>query len=80
MTNFQSSIKFITEILPRLPYGVRDLYRDYTICIACGRISYSKGRYKLISIEGNCNLDAGIKMLKWLEENNIGIWKMNATL
>lgn len=73
MTKFQHSIKFITEILPKLPYKVRDSYRSYTISIYCKEISYSNGREELISIKGNCNLDAEIKMLKWLEENNIRI-------
>lgn len=80
MGNLGKSLRFITEILPKLPYAITHEGKIYKINIEFGTIRYYNKKDTLISFSATHNYDSGIKMLNWLADNKVGIWKMKATL
>ena len=75
MTKSQRTIQFITKVLPRLPWAIKCNGKIYVIRINRGYIEYVCKKEVAISVKENCNLEAGLKILKWIENNDVEILK-----
>lgn len=61
---------FAKKILPALPFVIAKNKKRYKIEVADGRIVYKKGHTILVETSGECNYDAGVKMLDWIENHD----------
>ena len=71
MTNYEKREIFAKRILPALPFVISRNRKRYKIEVAEGHIVYKIGHTILVETFGECNYDAGVKMLDWIENHNL---------
>lgn len=69
MTGYEKRDKFVTKILPSLPFSIIKDQKTFKIEIEKGRISYKTRNNILVEKSGKDNFEAGNKMLDWIARN-----------
>ena len=69
MTSYEKRDKFVTKILPSLPFSIIKDHKIFKIEIEKGRISYKTRNNILVEKSGKDNYEAGNKMLDWIARN-----------